>query len=87
MTWGLWYMQASFHVSVCCKGRMCFKQGTQALQAIVWLQDLIKLQKRVKANEQELGGFENAMEELRAAGRMEAMENLMQTVVDALVSS
>lgn len=51
------------------------------------LQELAKLQTQVEANERGVEGFENNVEELRAAGRMEAMQDLMQLVFDTLVRS
>ena len=56
-------------------------------ERIVHLQEVAKLQKRVEASERGVEGFEDSVEQLRAAGRMEAMQDLMQTVKDALVCS
>lgn len=49
------------------------------------MQEVAKLQNRVEASEREVEGFESSIEELRAVGRMEAMQDLMQTVRDTLV--
>eukprot|EP00892_Ulva_mutabilis_P011816 jgi/Ulvmu1/9006/UM005_0097.1 len=48
--------------------------------------ELIKsMEKRVQQLEQEVNGFSDTIEQLRAAGRVEAMEDLMSNLMDNLV--
>jgi hypothetical protein len=49
------------------------------------MQAMMQLKERVTSTEQELSGITDNIDELRAAGRMEAMQDLMQTVADSLV--
>lgn len=49
------------------------------------MQALEELKKRMAGTEKELSGFTDNIEKIRAAGRMEAMRDLMQTVAESLV--
>lgn len=49
------------------------------------LQELAGLKKTVVALREEVDAFEKSIEELRAAGRVEAMEDLMTNLAEQLV--
>lgn len=66
-----------------CAGLVC-KCGTDSPGPLK-LQLLKALMKRVEELEKEVNGFNDTIEELRAAGRVEAMEDLMSSLMDNLV--
>lgn len=49
------------------------------------MQLLEKLQKQVASLEHEMSGFDKTVDELRAAGRVEAMEDMMNGLLGDLV--